>query len=190
MYVYHCSHIGSLRKIIPSRSTHGEKWIYATRDVPMSAVFLSGRGGDFTCCVGRDHNSNLAFICERFEGAFEYRYRSVSGSIYTLNGDDFISGMTDWEEELVSAKEQKVLEGVEIDDSTRYLLNLEKEGIMIIKKYPDKIDGIPADDEDLVERAVVWLGKFGEGVIKQVKMFHPNLVERVKEAIKNNMYQI
>lgn len=52
--VYHASSKQGLKKIIPHESTHEKKWVYATKNLVMSAVFLGRLGGDFTCSVGRD----------------------------------------------------------------------------------------------------------------------------------------
>lgn len=92
--VYHGSQVQGLKVIRPHRSTQGKRWVYATKDPVLAACFLGNRGGDFTCAVGRDTVTGKPFICERFKGAFELRYRGVRGSIYVLPGDIFREGET------------------------------------------------------------------------------------------------
>ncbi len=52
------------------------------------------------------------------------------------------------------------LEEIPVEDAAEYLLGLEREGKLLIVRYPEKIAGIPEDDEDLVLRAVVWYRRF------------------------------
>ena len=74
--VYHSSKKQGIKTLKPNKSTHGEEWVYATSTLEMSAVFLSGRGGDLTCQVGRENSSGKVYICERFQNAFDYRYKN------------------------------------------------------------------------------------------------------------------
>jgi len=187
--VYHASQVQGLKRIVPRRSTHGQPWIYATRDPVMAAVFLGTRGGDFTCAVGRDPEIGKPFICERFAGAFELRYANVQGSIYVLPGEKFVAGKTSWDEELVCAEPVTPLEEIRIADAKNYLLELARAGELIIKLYPEKIAGIPEDDEDLIYRAVVWSRRFGKGVIEKLRKYHPHLVPRVERALKEGKYR-
>ncbi|WP_102398923.1 hypothetical protein [Haloimpatiens massiliensis] len=184
--VYHSSIIQNLKILNPVKSTHGVEYVYGTKDLVMSAVFLSGFGGDFTCCVGRDKDTGKPYICERFQGAFDLRYNLKFGSIYVLPGDTFIKGKTHWSEEVVSTVAVEPIEEIKINDAKKYLEELEVQGMLLIVKYPDKIDEIPNDDEDLVERAVVWSKMRGDIILEQIKKFHPNLLSRVIEGINNN----
>lgn len=71
--VYHSSKTRGLKTILPSTSTHGRKWVYATKDLVLAALFLATTGGDFTCCIGRDKITGKPYLCERFRGAFDLR---------------------------------------------------------------------------------------------------------------------
>ena len=186
--VYHASRVQGLKRIVPRRSTHGQPWIYATRDPVMAAVFLGMEGGDFTCAVGRDPGTGKPFICVRFAGAFELRYAGVRGSIYILPGEKFLAGKTSWDEELVCAEPVTPLEEIKVADAKSHLLELAHAGELIIKFYPEKIAGIPEDDEDLVYRAVVWSRKFGESVIEELRKYHPHLVPWAERALREGRY--
>ncbi len=187
--VYHASRKQGLRVIRPRRSTHGRAWVYATADPVLAACFLGNRGGDFTCAVGRDPDTGKPFICERFAGAFELRYRGVRGSIYVLPGERFRAGETGWEEELVCSEPVVPRWEIQVNDAAEYLRRLEREGKLLVVRYPRKIAGIPEDDEDLVRRAVVWYRRFGPLVLKELGKYHPHLVPRVREAIRMGAYR-
>jgi hypothetical protein len=186
--VYHSSKTLGLKQIIPHKSTHGKSWVYATKDIVMSAVFLGDLGGDFTCAVGRDPETGKPFICERFKEAFNLRYDEVKGSIYVLPGERFIDAKTQWEEEVVSEETVVPLREIQVNNAKEYLLRLAEEQKLIIKYYPEKIAGIPRDDEDIVYRAAIWSRQFGNKTLEQVKKYHPNLLDRVLRAIQENKY--
>lgn len=190
--VYHASRVQGLHVIKPRRSTHGKAWVYATKDPVIAACFLGALGGDLTCAVGRDPATGKPFICERFAGAFEARYRGVKGSIYVLSGETFQEGLTSWEEEVVSEKPVMPLDEIRVDDAASYILDLSQEGKLLLVRYPQKIAGIPEDDEDLVIRATVWTRKFGILgflVLRELKKWHPHLVPKVRQALKEGKYR-
>ncbi len=184
--VYHSSQKQNLRIIKPSMSTHKRDWVYATIDPVMAALFISGTGGDFTCQIGRDFRTGLPYVCERFPGAFEHRYKGKAGSIYILPGATFRKNSTTWEEEVVSSKAVIPAGEVKIMDVEYYIQQLQRSGELLIKYYPDRIDGIPEDDSDLVAKAAVWSQQLGEKVLDQVKRYHPQLLKRVQKKIENN----
>ena len=187
-YVYHSSKKQGLKVLKPNVSTHGENWVYATASLEMSAVFLSGRGGDLTCQVGRDDTTGKVFICERFKDAFEYRYNEISGSIYLLPENKFIKEKTEWGEEVVSETEVEVIEEIKIDDVKSYILNLIKKEKITFARFPNKIVGLPDDDEDLVFRGIVWSRQFGETILDDFKKLHPNLLDRIHEGLESGKY--
>lgn len=187
-FVYHSSIKQNLKKLSPNISTHNENWIYATTSIEMSAVFLSGKGGDLTCQVGREILTNKVFICERFKDSFDYRYDNFSGSIYILSEDKFIKGKTGWDEEVVCNEEVEIIKEIKINDVKSYILNLIEEERIILVTYPNKIGRIPNDDEDLVYRGIVWTRQFGKDVLVDFKKLHPNLLSRIKKGLKSGKY--
>lgn len=184
--VYHASSISGLREIQPHISSHSQPWVYAAWDMAMAAAFLGTLGGDFTCTVGRDEASAKVFICERLAGAFALRYAGVSGSIYVLPGDDFQSGKTQWDEEVVCSGAVKPLREIYVADAQAYLVGLADAGDLLLRYYPEKIAYIPDDDADLVFRAAMWYRQSGEKVIARVRAYHPGLLARVWQAIEQD----
>ena len=182
--VYHASPIQGLGEIKAKKGTHGKKWIYATKDPIISAMFLGRKGGDFVCSTGLS-GSKVPYIVERFKGAFDLRYKNKKGSIYILPGSGFKENQTSWSAEVVSEKdEMKPLEENKINSVKDYLLSLSKENKLTIKYYPDRFSWVPEDDEDLVQKAISWTKQFGNEVLEDVKKYHPDLLDRVLEGIK------
>jgi hypothetical protein len=177
--VYHGSPSTGLRVIKPHSSTHREKWVYACPDPVMAALFVSTTGGDLICQVGRDPETGLPYICERFAGAFQHQYHDHTGSLYTLPGHTFETGMTGWEEEVVSPVEVVPITETIIANIRAHLLQLVSGGQLIVAYFPHRIDDIPPDDEDLVEKAASWVKTFDLSVLEAVRTYHPGLVDRV-----------
>ena len=185
-YVYHASEVHGLKVIRPAVSTHGEKWVYAAKDLVMAALFLSGKGGDLTCAIGRE--GGIPYVCERFAGAFEHRYGGVSGSIYVLPGESFVEGRTGWEEEVVSEEEVYPVEEIRVEDAKGFLEELAREGKLRILLYPERVEEIPEDDEDLVYRGIVWTRQWGEVILEEFKRYHPHLISRIREGLREGRY--
>ena len=186
--VYHGSSRSGLRVILPVVSTHGKPLVYACKDTIMAALFLSGRGGDLTCQLGRDRATSRPYLCERFAGAAEYRYAATRGSIYTLPGESFRAGQTSWDEEVVSAVKVRPTAESMIEDVMRHLEQLQAHDLLRIYRYPARPRGVPQDDEDLVMRGVVWTRERGEAILEQFRSYHPHLLERIEQGLADGRY--
>lgn len=185
--VYHSSKISGLKIIEPRISTHQKSWVYAAKDLATSAMFL-GDNFDFICQTGVLKTSNIPFIWERFEGAFELAYKNQSGSIYVLDGSNFKEGMTNWSEDMVSENEQKVIKEIIVDDVEEYLKNLEIDKKLKIFYYPNMPEGSADDKSDIIKKAVSWTVLFGEKTLDQIERYHPDVLERVINKLKENEY--
>lgn len=104
--VFHASKTEGLKTLEPREGTHKKKWVYATRDIAFSAMFL-GENFDFVCQTGTENGKPC--IYEQFQGALELAYAGQKGVIYTLDGKHFKSGQTSWSGEVVSEKAALVL---------------------------------------------------------------------------------
>jgi len=181
--VYHSSNHHGFKVIKPGTSTHGENWVYATKELAYSALFLSSLGGDLTCQIGSP--DSIPTVTERFQGAFDERYKDQKGSIYVLSDIDFQEGKTGWDQEVVSPKEQNVLEEIIISDAKVYLQELERNKMLRILLYPARPYFIPEDDQDLVEKCVRFTTHFGLSFLDEVRRFHPRLLERVQHKLNS-----
>lgn len=183
--LYHASPVQGLKQLEPRPGTHRRAWVYAVRDEAMAAPFLArGGGGDFACGIGRDGKSGLPYLCERFAGAFDRVFAGKAGSLYTLGGEGFVPGRTSWDEELVSERPVVPLGERRIGDVWVYLQDLARQRRLLIARYPEKIAGIPEDDEDIVQKAAEWTRTFGEEVLVALKRDHPQLLARVQACLK------
>lgn len=185
-YVYHSSKVSGLKILEPRPSTHKIPWVYATKDIATTAMYL-GDNFDFICQTG--FSKGKPYIWERFKGAFDLGYKDKKGSIYYLKPDTFKEGMTSFTPEIVSEVPVKVEKEEHIDDVQEYLLNLEKEGKLKIFMFPDTPDGRPSDKADIVERGINWTIDFGEDTLNRVKEYHPDVLDRVIKGLQERDYK-
>jgi hypothetical protein len=181
--VYHASSVRGLTRLVPSASTHGT-WLHAVTDPVLAACFLSTTGGDLTCAVGRDRESGLPYLCERFAGAFEHRFAGAAGSIYVLDAAGFERNRTPWREEVVCDRPVRPLKEITIPDAAVHLQELAESGDLLLVTFPRRVDGIPEDDADLVERAVLWSERLGKAVLEGFAEYHPHLIPRIRATLE------
>jgi len=180
--VYHASRTKGLTEIRCNSSTHGESYVYAAKDVVHSALFLSCLGGDLTCQIGCE--DEISTITERYPGAFKERYLGTSGSIYLLNGKDFVEGKTGWDVEVIATTNQSVLNEIVVEDVYTYLMSFKTNGQLRILEYPNRPSFIPKDDSDLIVKCVQFTKVFGSSYLKEVEKFHPTLLDKVIKELR------
>lgn len=144
-------------------------------------MFL-GNNFDFMCQAGIDRGK--PYIYEQFEGALEHAYAGQKGSIYKLDGNSFKDGQTSWSAEVVSEKAEPGIEEISVEDSLKFLFDLEKEGRLKIYRYPDRPKNRPKDKSDIINKAAQWTIELGESTLEQVKKYHPDVLPKVLEKIE------
>jgi hypothetical protein len=179
--VYHASTTGGLSVIEPRESTHKQKWIYATKDIVTSAMFL-GENSDFICQTGVE--GTKPYIFERFSGALEHAYSKKKGSVYVLNGENFKSGQTSWSAEIVSEKPEVIAKEIIVDDALEFLFRLEKDKKLEIYRYPNRPASALRGKDDIIEKAAEWTIDFGDSILDQVKKYHPDILPEVTRRIE------
>ena len=181
--VYHASPKQGLDIIQPKESTFPDKLVYACEDKVMTAFFLGKELGDFSCSIKRLTETGLPAICERFKGALELRYDHPA-SMYWLDGSAFYRrGEPYWKEEVVSERAVVPIKEEKIANAKDYLLELAKEGKIILARYPEKIRGYKEDDEDLVIKAVKFIKMGKKDVLERIRPHHPGLIDRILKKL-------
>ena len=153
--LYHGSSQEGLKTIVPRVSTHGKSYVYATEHRLVALLFLS-RWNDFLLTLGDAFFGGALHLTltERYEDAFQDIYGGKTGFLYTLDPGGFHADVDCWELELVSENEQAVISCERIDDIWAELLRCEARGLITLRRYPSRPLSIPADDSDMVEKAV------------------------------------
>ena len=174
-YVYHGSSIPNLKIIKPNESTHMKKWVYACASKAISIIFLSPLGNDLYYSLSGDGINYPVELVERKKGMFKKIF-DCSGYIYKLDATNFKSGQTSWTAELVSDKEEKVIETICIENAYKELIKLNEEGLIKIYLYPERPNRIPNDNSDLIYKVIKWQ-KNGFDINKFYKLY-PELKDK------------
>ena len=182
--VYHGSIHQGLKIIKRNKSTHGKPWVYATLSKAISTIFISHKGSDLYYYLrGDGTENNQVILVERKENMFKNIF-NVSGSLYTLNGKNFISGKTGWSAEVVSEFDENVLHEEHIDNVFEKLKELNNNGELKLYLYPNRPSFLPKDNSDLVPKVIRWKNR---GInIDQFFKLYPELKEQYLNMIKEN----
>ncbi len=182
--VYHGSIHQGLKIIKRNKSTHGKPWVYATLSKAISTIFISHKGSDLYYYLSGDGTeNNPVILVERKENMFKNIF-NVSGSLYTLNGKNFISGKTSWSAEVVSEFDENVLHEEHIDNVFEKLKELNDNGELKLYLYPNRPSFLPKDNSDLVSKVIRWKNR---GInIDQFFKLYPELKDQFLNMIKEN----
>lgn len=186
--VYHASPKSKLRAIKPNISTHGQSYVYACPDPDMAAVFISRHGGDLTCQVLRCEG--LPCIVERYEGAWEERYKGRTGSMYSLPAETFTFSATTWREEVVSTEEVPVYQEMHFTDVEAFLLDLASQRRLWIARFPELVPCLPADESDYVRKIANFIhdGNAPKEMAHRVLDIHrPDLRKQVESILGSRL---
>lgn len=183
-YVYHGSIHKGLTKIIRNKSTHGKYWVYATLSKAISIIFISNKGSDLYYYLSGDGTENRPVILvERKAGMFKEIF-NVSGSLYTLSADNFVSGKTGWSAEVVSDFDEDVIHEEYIDNVFEKLKELNDNGELKLYLYPNRPDYIPKDNSDLILKVIKWKKR---GInIESFFQIYPELKEQFLDKLKED----
>ena len=179
-YVYHGSSIPNLKIIKTNESTHMKKWVYACVSKAISTIFLSPLGNDLYYSLSGDGINYPVELVERKPGMFKEIF-NYSGYIYKLDAFNFKSGQTNWSAELVSDKDEEVLETIYVENIYEELIKLDKEGLIKLYLYPEKPDRIPHDNSDLIPKVIKWQ-KNGFDVNKFYELY-PELKDKLLQKL-------
>ena len=121
----------------------------------ISTIFLSPLGNDLYYSLSGDEIDYPVELVERKSDMFKKIF-NCSGYIYKLDASNFKSGQTGWSAEVVSEKDEEVLEVEYIENVYDELIKLNKEGLIRLYLYPEKPNRIPQDNSDLIPKVIKW----------------------------------
>lgn len=183
-HVYHGSSTHGIKRLEPKKSTHGT-YVYATEHKPL-AVHFSGRcGDDFTYALGHFGSSKDSpwELVELIPGALEKMY-SNSSSVYTFSDETFKDIHTGFSE-VVSEVGVDVVSEEKYNSVYEAMMQLEKEGLVKIYRYPDRPKIIPQDSSHLIDKLKNYSKISGRKTTKRdldrLFVMHPELMDKINE---------
>ncbi|MDE5630432.1 MAG: hypothetical protein K2I70_02415 [Bacilli bacterium] len=188
--VYHGSKEHNLKKIAPRKSTHGT-YVYATQDKALAIHFSKRCGDDLTYGIGNFSKENGPWeLIEKIPGAFEKMYSNAS-SLYTLNDATFKDIKTGFNE-VVSETPVDVIDEEYYDNVYEAILNLEREGLIKIYRYPNKPKGVPVDSSDILDKWRYYKQNLGREFrwyeFDRLFFLHPYLLDKINELANEFQY--
>jgi len=140
--VFHGSKTQGLKKLYRRSRTHQEEWVYATPSKAVATIFISNGGSDFNYNLsGRGTDESPIILVERKAGMFDEIF-NLSGSLYTLKGDNFQSKKTGWRAEVVSEFDEDIIAEEHIDNVLQKINELAEQGEFKLYRFPDRPDFI------------------------------------------------
>lgn len=183
--VYHGSKVQGLKEIKRNNSSHQRNWVYGTFSKATATIFINNDGGDFYYSLSSNGSlEEQIILTERKEGMFENIF-NLSGSIYTLNSDNFQRGKTSWSAEVVSEFDEPVINEEYIENILEKLIELDKQGEIKLYFYPNRPDFIPLDNSDLIPKVIKLHNQGFKGTLKGFLSLYPELSDKLNEQLQN-----
>lgn len=183
--LYHGSKVHNMKVIEPRESTHGN-YVYATPVKALAIHFSKRCGDDLTYDIGHYTSKEGPWeLVEKIPGAFEKMYSNDS-SLYTISDDTFKDINTGFEE-VVSEEPVDVISEEYYESVFDAIVKLEKEGLIKIYRYPNKPEGRPKDNSDIIDKWRFYKEKLGRthDKYKFDRLFglHPELMDKINELV-------
>ena len=134
MKLYHGSSLGGIEKLRPGLSNHDKPYVYLTHSPILAALYahnpLTRPNGFFSYWWGKD---GILRYDEYFENQLEAIYSGQCGFVYECTGEYPQLEKMPWV--YLSEAEVPVIDCVEIRDLYAQLLQYEKEGLLIVRRW-------------------------------------------------------
>ncbi len=130
--LYHASSVKGLKLLEPHISTHKKPYVYAIKSAVAACIF-GVKHDDFDFIISNENGTYVIYEC--YPNAFQNVYKEKSCSLYELNEDGFLSGVTSWSPEYVCESRVPVINEIQITDICSYLLECANRGELIIHYY-------------------------------------------------------
>lgn len=147
--LYHASDIKGIKTLEARTSTHGVAYVYAI-DNRLTALLFGAPKDDFDLMI--DTDDGVAEIYECYPGALEKIYKGKSCSLYTVSGETFKRGVTEWDAELVSKIAVPVLSEETVPDIYREIEKAAERGECRILRYSTDPEYLDFLRDELTER--------------------------------------
>ncbi len=136
----------------PRVSSHGKAYVYALENLTTGLLFGAIHDDfDFQLDVNAEGKPELY---ECYPGAFSAVYTGKSCTVYEVNEDGFLRGITSWSPELVSPQPVPVVRETFVPDLAARLEQAEEAGHLIVHRYADTPDYRKRISGHIVDRLI------------------------------------
>ena len=180
--LYHVSPKKGLKTIRPVTSTHGKPYVYAVEDM-VTGLLFGAKKDDFDLMIYTDEN-RLPVVYECYPDALKEVYQGRSCSVYLLNDEGFLRGVTSWEAELVCESEVEVVGETTVDDLLGRLLEEERGGRLILHRYEHSDEYRSIISDHIVDR-IIRFGIDLNGILETDIRFSKHYRDIVQEMTRH-----
>lgn len=184
--VYHGSPYSNLKYIEYNKSTHQINAIYASYNLVIAMMFMGRGNGDLDTVKGL-FKDDIPYIVERRKGILDKLYNH-DGYIYELDDVTFSYYDYLWKGEVISFETK-----IKVENKKYYknilesLLDEEKNGNIMIYKYPNRPNFIPLDNSDLVDKYIGFYNSGNEHAINDLLSIYPELAHQVTTRLNKTL---
>ncbi len=178
-FVYHGSPDGNIKILTAHKSTHQKKCIYATDNKVVALLFMGKGNGDLDTRISNVNGKPE--LVERRSGILKSLYNK-EGYLYKLDGTTFNHYDYLWSLEVISFEpEIKPISKIYYPNILDAIMQEEKNGNIIIYRYPNRPKDMPIDNSDLIERYISFEEQGISGAISELLNIYPEFSSSVAE---------
>ncbi len=188
--LYHVSPVKGLKTLKPSVSTHKKAYVYAIEN-RITGLLFGAKKDDFDFIINTDE-LGIPDVYECYPGAFQSVYQGKSCSIYQVEEEGFLRGMTSWSVELVCEREVAVAGEIEVEDLYERLLEEEKKGSLRMHRYEytdEYRERIASHVVDRLIRFQVDLNRCLEGGDKRFSLYYREIIQGLQSITDGHLLQ-
>lgn len=175
--IYHGRLEGGLKTITPHKCKHDKAYVYASHNIALCIIFAVKRKGEEI--LFGNNAWGKTYITELYPGAFEDRFKGRKCYLYKLKQKDF-KCKTEYFEQ-VSETPVEVVNCLEIKDAGKYLLELEKQGLLKLTRYENLSKKQKIENEKILIKKITEYLKFKEATKEEYSKFNDD------EKLKNDI---
>jgi len=182
--LYHVSATAGIKVLEPRASTHGKAYVYAIDNVVTGLLFGAPKD-DFDFFIGTMDGIPVCFEC--YPGAFERVYAGKSCSVYELSEEGFLHGMTSWNAEVVCEHPVEVQREVVVPDLYERLLQEERDGNLIIRRYENSQEYKKMMSKHITDRLIRFDAMKHLETDKRFQQHYKGLIEALWEVMDGHL---
>lgn len=183
--VYHGSPNGNITVLESHKSTHQKNCIYATENKVVALLFAGKGNGDLDTRISSVNG--IPELVERRPGVLDKLY-GKEGYLYELDGSTFHHDESFWSLEAISfEKFITPLNKTYYPNILDALIEEEKQGNLILYRYPTRPKNMPLDNSDLIEKYISYENQGLRGAVSELLSIYPefsNMVEKLMRREK------
>lgn len=180
--LYHISKTTGLKVLKPHVSTHKKPYVYAIENV-ITGLLFGAPHDDFDFIINEENS--IPLIMECYPDAFQSIFKDKACSIYEINDEGFLRGMTSWSPELVSENEVTVVREIPVSNLYLRLLGEEEKGNLIIRRYEDSADYKSIISEHIVDRLIRFDAVYTEN--ERLKKHYGRLLDALQNMMDGHL---